>query len=206
MSAFSETMRSIKVAVDSDLRTVPTKVIGFVSLLPGEGKTTTSKNFASLLASQGSSVLLVDGDVRNAGLTRALMPGAEAGILEMALDDRHLSEVAVREANSGLIFVPAVRKQRFVYAGAALASMTFRDLRDANDHPFDYIIVDLPPLGAVVDARAAAKNMDGFVLVIEWGTTARRGVESILATHVDIAERLVRSRAEQGRYARGQAL
>jgi polysaccharide biosynthesis transport protein len=46
---------------------------------------------------------------------------------------------------------------------------------------FDYIIVDLPPLAPVVDVRAAASMFDAFVLVVEWGSTPRPMVQTMIA-------------------------
>lgn len=58
-SAYAETLRSAKVAADMALPDRPTKIIGLVSLLPNEGKSTIAKNFASLLAVQGAKTLLI---------------------------------------------------------------------------------------------------------------------------------------------------
>jgi succinoglycan biosynthesis transport protein ExoP len=191
LSSFAETLRSIKVAAERDLRDRVPKVVGFVSVLPGEGKSTVSKNFATLLASQGARVLLVDGDVRSAGLTRAVAPNASAGILEVVLDGRPISNVMLREPDSGLLFIPAVYAKRFAYSGDILSALDFRALRDAAGIPFDYIIVDLPPVGAVVDARAAANNLDAYVLVVEWGKTARRAIETMIQSTPPIADKLI---------------
>ncbi len=49
LSSFSETLRSAKVSVDLSLEDRYPKIVGFISALPGEGKSTVSKNFASLL-------------------------------------------------------------------------------------------------------------------------------------------------------------
>lgn len=54
---------------------------------------------------------------------------------------------------------------------------------------FDYVVLDLPPLGPVVDARAIASKVDGFVFVVEWGKTARKVVRQTLATEPLIAEK-----------------
>jgi len=47
---------------------------------------------------------------------------------------------------------------------------------------FDYIVVDLPPLGLVVDVRAAASLFDAFLLVVEWGRTPRIVVQNMLTS------------------------
>ena len=52
-SSFAETLRNVKLAADVVLQRSPCKVIGFVSVLPHEGKTTVAANFAGLLAANG---------------------------------------------------------------------------------------------------------------------------------------------------------
>jgi succinoglycan biosynthesis transport protein ExoP len=54
---------------------------------------------------------------------------------------------------------------------------------------YDYIVVDLPPLGPVVDAKAFAPLADGFVLVSEWGATPRALVRATLQAEPQIAAR-----------------
>ncbi|RWM77981.1 MAG: chain-length determining protein, partial [Mesorhizobium sp.] len=64
-SMFSETLRSAKIAFDVVMEGQGSRVIGIVSVLPGEGKSTVAANLAGLLAANGSKTLLVDGDLRN---------------------------------------------------------------------------------------------------------------------------------------------
>jgi succinoglycan biosynthesis transport protein ExoP len=45
---------------------------------------------------------------------------------------------------------------------------------------FDYIVLDLPPLGPVVDARAISPLLDTVLMVVEWGRTSRKVVRSTL--------------------------
>lgn len=78
LSGFAETLRSAKVEVDLQIN-AGRKVIGIVSVMPGEGKTTTAKNLASLIALQGARVLLIDADFRNPGMTRRMAPMLRPG-------------------------------------------------------------------------------------------------------------------------------
>src|SRR5262249_2888763 len=50
LSRFAETLRAVKVAADISSLDQKIKVIGVVSSLPGEGKSTTAANFANLLS------------------------------------------------------------------------------------------------------------------------------------------------------------
>ena len=181
LSGFSETLRSIKVAADLSLADRKPKIIGVISVLPNEGKSTVSKNFASLLAHLGAKTLLIDGDLRNPGLTRALAAHADAGILEAIRGDRALRDLLLSEPDSGLLFLPAVIRKRVQHTSEVLSSPGMRSVLTEGAKDFDYVVVDLPPLAPVVDVRAAASLFDAFVFVIEWGRTARLMVETMLA-------------------------
>ncbi|WP_376786307.1 polysaccharide biosynthesis tyrosine autokinase [Agrobacterium cavarae] len=182
LSSFAETMRSIKIAADLTINEKSCKVIGVVSALPGEGKSTVSINFAQLLASQGSKTVLIDADFRNPGATRALSLHAREGVLEALIDNKPVKELMVWDTHTHLGFLPAVIKQRVPHSSELLTSNAMRKLIEELSNSFDYIVLDLPPLGAVVDARAMANRVDGFVFVAEWGKTARRAVRQLLAS------------------------
>jgi len=183
LSSFSETLRSMKVAADLVLSDHKPKVIGVISTLPSEGKSTVAKNFASLLAHLGAKTLLIDGDLRNPGLTRGIAAHADAGILEAILENRSLDDLLMLEPDTGLFFLPAVFKKRVNHTSEMLSSPGMRGLLDTAGKHFEYIIIDLPPLGPVVDVRAVASMIDTFVFVVEWGRTVRMMVQTILATN-----------------------
>lgn len=180
LSAFAETLRSAKIAVDVLVAQKRPKIIGFVSVLPGEGKSTVSVNFAELLASQGSRVLLIDGDLRNPGSTRAIGKHAEAGILEALQDGRPLSELMLMNPLTKLAFLPAVVKRRIPFSSELLSSDAMDKILSQTTDRFDYVVIDLPPLAPVVDAKAIAPKIDAFVFVVEWGRTARHVVRRTL--------------------------
>lgn len=189
LSAFAETMRSAKIAADLNLSDKPSKVIGLVSVLPGEGKSTVAINFAELLASQGARVLLIDADLRNPGATRAIGRHADAGLIEAVLEGRPVRDLLLMNQKTKLAFLPAVVKRRIPHSSELLASMGMTQVLSAARQHFDYIILDLPPLGPVVDARAIAAKVDGFVFVVEWGKTARHVVRQTLRNEPMIAEK-----------------
>ena len=87
-------LRNVKLASDVVLQRRPCKVIGFVSVLPHEGKTTVAANFAGLLAANGVRTLLIDGDLRNPGLSRSLSAAPEKGLVE-AIVGEHRWQSAV---------------------------------------------------------------------------------------------------------------
>ncbi|MCO5091020.1 Wzz/FepE/Etk N-terminal domain-containing protein [Bosea sp. (in: a-proteobacteria)] len=182
LSSFAEVLRSAKVEVDLATagKREGAKIVGVVSVLPGEGKTTTSKNFASLTAFLGERTLLIDADLRNPGLTRAIGRHAGFGLLEVLRGERSLKDAILMEPDSNLAFLPAVTRKRLTQSSEILTSREMEALLQAAGSEFDYIVVDLPPVGPVVDVRAAGRLFDGFVFVVEWGKTPRAVVRSAL--------------------------
>lgn len=188
LSAFAETMRSAKLAVDID-KSNRGSVIGVVSSLPGEGKSTIACNFAQLLAMQGAKTLLIDGDLRNPGATRYLGGHAQEGYLEAMLENRPVEELLLIDDQTKLAFLPAVVKRRVPHSSELLGSHAMRTLLAAAQKHFDYIIIDLPPLGPVVDARAISPLLDSLLLVVEWGRTSRKVVRSTILNDSDLFEK-----------------
>lgn len=191
LSSFSETLRTAKVALDLTLGDRKPKILGVISALPNEGKSTVAKNLASLFAHLGARALLVDADLRNPGLTRSVARHAEGGILEAIRGERALAELLLTEPDSGLAVLPAVIRKRVQHPSEVLSSLGMRNLFAEAGKTFEYVIVDLPPLGPIVDVRAAAHLFDAFLFVVEWGRTPRAIVETLFASDVSMYEKCI---------------
>jgi succinoglycan biosynthesis transport protein ExoP len=189
LSSFAEAMRSIKFAADLALPSSRGKVIGVISTIPGEGKSTIAINLAELLASHGARAVLIDADLRNPGATRAIGQTAENGLIEVLLNKVPLRDALLTNKKTNLEFLPAVMKQRLPHSSEILSSLAMRNLLDQISADADYVIVDLPPLAPVVDARAMAGNIDAFVCVTEWGGVARRMVRQTLENEPQVVEK-----------------
>ncbi|MBT1157909.1 polysaccharide biosynthesis tyrosine autokinase [Aminobacter anthyllidis] len=190
-SMFAETLRSAKIAGDVVLQDTACKVIGIISMLPGEGKSTVAANLAGLLASNGAKTLLIDADLRNPGLSRSLGIDAEQGLVQAVVNDQGWQSVVKVDRQTKMAIVPAVVRGRFSHTSELLSSAGMRRFIDDAKATFEYIIVDLPPLGPVVDAKAFAPLADGFVLVAEWGATPRPLVRSALNAEPQIANKIL---------------
>jgi len=188
-SRFVESIRSIKVAADLSKLVKQNKVIGITSSLPNEGKTTISMVFAGLIAQSGRAVL-IDCDLRNPSLTRALAPNATAGILELMSGKAKFDEVVWNDAATKFDFVPAVVPSRLVHSSDILASDAMRRFFEKMRAAYDYVIVDLSPLAPVVDVRASTHLVDTFLFVLEWGRTnfdiAEQALEIASSVHENL--------------------
>lgn len=190
-SSFAETLRNAKIASDVVLQGKPCKVIGFVSVLPHEGKTTAAANFAGLLASQGARTLLIDGDLRNPGLSRGLSLAPDKGLVEAIVGEQPWRSTVMVDRSTRLAIIPAVVRGRLSHTSELLSGPGMRDLIEDARTAYDYVIVDLPPLGPVVDAKAFAPLADGFVMVAEWGATPRALVRATLQAEPQVAAKVL---------------
>jgi succinoglycan biosynthesis transport protein ExoP len=168
-SRFSETLRAVKVTLDLSGLARKSHVIGFVSGMPNEGKTTVACNFATLISASGQSAVLVDLDLRNPSLTRRLAPDAKIGLIEVIRGEAELSDALIFDTTTKLYFLPAVMNTVRTNTSEIVGSAQMEALITTLRSRFKYAVLDLPPLAPVVDARAAVNLVDNFLLVIEWG-------------------------------------
>lgn len=180
-SRFTETLRNVKVAIDIASLRLTTRVIGVASALPQEGKTTVASNLANLFASTNHRVILIDADLRNPALTRALVPEAQVGLVEVL--QRRISEndAIWVDPVTGLHVLPAVLNGRISHTADLISSEEMAMLLGRLRDRYDRILLDLPPILPVVDVKAASHLIDGFVFVAAWGKTQKRVVLDALS-------------------------
>ncbi|WP_063681813.1 polysaccharide biosynthesis tyrosine autokinase [Bradyrhizobium neotropicale] len=188
-SVFASAFRSIKVAVDVSTAGQRSRVIGVISTLPDEGKSTIASNFAELVAHVGKNVILIDGDLRNPTISRAMAPDATNGLLEVLAGKVELQD-AVRTAR-GLAFLPTIIESRDTHSSELLGSEALKVMIERLRETYDYIIIDLPPLGPVAEVRGTASMVDSYVQVIEWGRSRKNTVRQQLLGAPEVYERLL---------------
>lgn len=144
------------------------QVIGITSAQPSEGKSTVSVNLAYSLAELGKSVLLVDGDMRRPSLHDKLGLRMEPGLSDLLTNEDQIGAVVVpyKSSEGSVTF-------NMIPAGAIpnnpselLNSKRFETLMKMLSSACDYIILDLPPVDAVVDAVNASQLTDGMIVVV----------------------------------------
>ncbi|MBB5574533.1 MULTISPECIES: polysaccharide biosynthesis tyrosine autokinase [Rhizobium] len=190
-SIFAETLRNAKLASDVMLQGRDNRVIGVVSALPGEGKSTTAANFAALLASSGKRTLLIDADLRNPGLSRMLKSPPQTGLIEAALGEVPWASAVRVDPRTKLAILPVVLRDHLLHTSELLSSQGMLNLMDSARKMFDYIVVDLAPLAPVIDAKAFAPQVDAFLFVAEWGATPTNLVRDLLEQEPQINSRVL---------------
>jgi len=190
-SRFAETLRNIKVSIDVARLTREVKVIGIVSSLPKEGKTTVAANFGHLTALTGHRTLLIDGDLHTRSLTRELAPNAKTGLVEALKDPRSFGYHIQRSKETGLDFLPSFMVSRMVNSADIMASKAMADLLLVMRENYEYIIIDLAPVMPVADAKAVSHLIDAMVYVIEWGKTTRTALQESISGSEVIQKKLL---------------
>ncbi|MDV8608277.1 tyrosine-protein kinase [Streptococcus pneumoniae] len=152
------------------------KVISVTSVNPGEGKTTISVNIARSFARTGYKTLLIDGDTRNSVISGVFKSREKiTGLTEFLSGTADLSH-GLCDTNIENLFV--------IQSGsvspnptALLQSKNFNDMIETLRKYFDYIIVDTPPIGIVIDAAIITQKCDASILVTAIGEVNKRDVQ-----------------------------
>jgi len=168
---FAEAIRAIRLSLQRAMRVQPLKVVLVTSALDSEGKTTLSSNLAQSLATLGIRTLLIDGDLRNPQLTRALCPRAGAGLLEVAIGQTSPDRAILVDRSTGLSILPSTRIEEVEYITELMFSDRIVDVIDYYRQRYELIVIDSPPLVPLVDGRALAELADRIVVALAWDQT-----------------------------------
>jgi Mrp family chromosome partitioning ATPase len=172
---FTDAIRNARREIDH--RAVPgqPRIVLVASSLPGEGSEIIASNLAHHYALLGSRVLLIDGDLRRAALTRRLAPNPHAGLLDILARDFPFEAAILHDQTTGLNFMPAMRPNALEVANPeALASARMATIFTFMKRQFDTIVISAPPLLPVVDGRILADHADQIVFVMSWRRTPKQ--------------------------------
>ncbi|WP_280160490.1 CpsD/CapB family tyrosine-protein kinase [Priestia megaterium] len=165
----AEQYRTIRTNIQFSDTEQDIKSIMLTSTGPGEGKSTTASNLATVYAQQGLRVLLIDADLRkptshytfrlenHVGLTNVLTKQSPLG---QAVQTTEVPELFLLTSGP----IPPNPAE-------LLASNNMTELLKEMKEEFDMVIFDTPPVLAVADAQILANQVDGSILVVSSGKT-----------------------------------
>jgi len=187
---FGESFRSLRTSLLSKYQGESTKILVVTSAQPLEGKTTTAANIAMALAYGGSRVLLIDADMRRPGLHRPLRLTNERGLSQVLTGQARVRDVIQRTVDPNLLAITAGRSP--LNPSELLSSERMKTLLTNLAHgPFNWIIIDTPPVLAVTDAVILAPLVSGVTFVVGAEMTRRRlaerAIETVMQAHPKFA-------------------
>ncbi len=191
LSAFTESIRSLRMGLRYTDLDNPARVVMFTSALPSEGKSTIASNLALLAAITGEKVLLIDMDLRHPSLTEIYAKDSEHGIIELVMGEARISDVMRTETDTKLRFIPASRSDLVNHTSELLGSDKVHDFLAQVRNLFDLIIIDSSPLLPVTDARALLGAVDAAVMVVCWERTSRDAVRACMRQTFGLEDKLV---------------
>lgn len=142
------------------------KTIAVTSTVPNEGKTNVSLHLAISMAEAGYKVCFIDADLRKSVIVGKYRVGQVKAGLTNYLSGQEVWEECVCETeyeNLHIVFAGPVPPNPSELVGGAL----FYEKLNALKEEYDYIIIDTPPLGSVIDGAIIAAVCDGAFIVIE---------------------------------------
>ena len=144
------------------------RVIGVSSALTGEGKSLSAVNLAYSMSQLGKRVLLMDCDMHRPTLADKLpiqkTPGLSDFLSGQTSADKLLQLCGIKDEERAFHAISAGRTPPNPME--LLSSRRMEMMLERLRQSYDYIILDLPPVGEVGDALAVAKLTDGMLLVV----------------------------------------
>lgn len=163
-------------------------VVVVTSALPGEGKSSVAGNLAMSIAQMGTSVCLVDGDLRRPSVADYFGLVGDAGLTTLLIGRAELDDV-LQPVTPNLMAITSgtIPPNPSELLASARTSAVLRELAER----FDTVLVDAPPTLPVTDAALLAAAADGTLLVVHCGRTTRQQVESAVRNLQQVKSRLL---------------
>ena len=179
---FSESIRAIRTALAAHLtRRGPVTIIGVTSTEPQEGKTTTACNLALALSLAGSRVLVIDTDMRRPRVHDALNLANDKGLSMILQGQKRIRDVIQRSANPNLLVIcggPTPPNPSELLLSKHMRAF----VESLRRSPFEWIVIDTPPVLAATDAVVVSASADAMVFVVGSGVARRRLARRALET------------------------
>ena len=159
---------------------VENRVISITSCAPDDGKSTVSFQLACALAESGKSTIYVDADMRRSVFAQRYNIDTEMKGLSHFLSGKIDTSDVIYVTNKERLYV--LPTGVFPSNPTELLGNARMDaLITALKKVFDYVIIDTPPLGSVIDAAVVSKFCDASMLVLASNTTSRAEAKKVIA-------------------------
>ena len=184
-SPIAESFRSVRVNLQYLSAGLDKRVIGVTSSVPGEGKSFCTVNLASELAQSGRRVVVLECDMRRPTLAGYfdLDPRAPHGLSTYLAGDSTLDEARSSTSIPGLDLLccgPLPQNPTRL-----LESHKLGELVQLLREEYDYLLVDIPPLGYVSEFLVLLQFLEAKIYVVRQNYTDRSLVGQIAEMHRD---------------------
>ncbi|MBN9737940.1 MULTISPECIES: polysaccharide biosynthesis tyrosine autokinase [unclassified Pseudonocardia] len=154
----------------------PRKVVVVTSGVAGEGKSTTTANLATAVASTGRRVLLIEGDLRRPGVSALFGVDRAVGLTTVLSGGLSLGRAVHNWGGGSLDLLPSGALPP--NPSELLGSNQMRTLLHEARVTYDLVLIDTPPVLPVADAAALLPATDGALLLCGYGRTTTQQLSS----------------------------
>ena len=157
------------------------KRIMLTSSYASEGKTLISMNLMRTLSGLGYNVVLVDADIRRSQIRSQYKLNfnavKEKGLAHYLAGMCEISDILYETNIPQAYMVPIGRevKNSLQLLSSPRLDALLRNLAQR----FDYVLVDAPPVGAIIDAAQIAKSCDGTLVVVQYNAVSRKSLKNV---------------------------
>ena len=143
-------------------------IVGITSAQPTEGKSTIALNLAYSLAELGKNVLLIDSDLRRPSIHSKTGIPNQPGLVELLVDSNAVAASIHKYQSSKTATNFDILPSGNLPSNPSelLNSKRMENLLKTLRTVYDFILLDLPPVGAVIDAVSISTKTDGMIIVI----------------------------------------
>lgn len=161
---YEESIKTLRTNIQFSSKQV--KVVLFTSCYPNEGKSDIAFSLSLEMGKAGKKVLLLDADIRKSTFMKRYSVNQSVQGLSQYLSGQTESQWITYQTNYQNVDI--------IFAGPLapnpselLGDPAFEILLEEKRQEYDYIFIDTPPMGTMIDAAVVAEKSDGAVLVIE---------------------------------------
>jgi len=173
-SPYAESLRALAAGLFVPGQEQP-RVIALTSPQASEGKSTTAIALGRSQALRGRRVLVVDCDLQRPTFHQRFGFGHFGpGLVDVLQGNASLADCLVDDPLTPARFLPA---GQIADAGQTIAYDQLEALVAQARTQFNLVVLDLPPVLQVAEARVIAAVSDGVVLLTRWKHTARQAIE-----------------------------
>lgn len=170
-TTFAEQVRSLRAGIS--LSHDHPHVIAITAARPSEGKTLLALALGRSAQAGGEKVLVIECDVRQATFRQRLQCDATPGLMEILRGERKWADAVRSDPLTGMNFIVAGKPGGDVLR--LFLSDRMRAMLTEARGQYDLILLDLPPVEAMTEARVAAALSDGTLMCVRWRST-RSGI------------------------------
>jgi capsular exopolysaccharide synthesis family protein len=176
-SVIAESFRSVRVNLQYLAVGTNKKVIGITSSISGEGKTFCSTNISCELALSGKKTILIETDLRKPTVSRYFGLTNKIGLSSYLIKNNPLDEVIqkTKVKNLDVISSGPIPPNPIELIAMPEMEALIKTLKDS----YDYVILDIPPIGYVSEYFILLSHIDATLYITRHKYTTKDMLEQI---------------------------